>query len=340
MEKLKYFFKVITGVRFKKFFAVLDQCHQKCGKSKFLMFFDVIWCAIRYGAGYYDYSIFAFYNMNAKQRDTYVTRMRNKKIISTLNRDDCDYMFDDKDLFAKRFRKYLHRDILIMSEITKENLAEFIKDKEVIFAKPNNGVSGRGIEKLKVADFKSVDDLYDYVTIPEKKFGLLEQAIEQHPDISKLYPLAINTMRIVTLVDNNGESHCIYATLKMGDKGKFVDNLENDGMCVMVDREHSCLTGVGHTSRLEVMYKHPWTGIEFEGYKLPYIDEAINICLDAAKEVPEIRFVGWDVAIAKDGPCIVEGNNYPGYDFWQLPEQTPDKIGLMPVYRALMPEIR
>ena len=340
MGKIKYFFKVITGVRFKKFFNVLDKCHEKCGKSKLVMFFDVLWCAVRYGAGYYDYSIFAFYNMNAKQRDTYVTRMRNKRIISRLNRDDCDYMFDDKDYFAKRFMKYLRRDVLIVKDMTPESLESFCRDKEVIFAKPNNGVSGKGIEKLKVSDFESVKALYDYVKNPEKKFGLLEEAIKQHPEISKLYPLAINTFRIVTVVDDNGDSHCIYCTLKMGDKGKFVDNLENDGMCVMVDREKGCLTGVGHTSRLEVLDRHPWTGIVFEGYKLPYINEAIGLALEAAKEVPEIRYVGWDVAISENGPCIVEGNNYPGYDFWQLPEQTPDKIGLWYVYKKILPGLK
>ena len=340
MERIKYFFKVITGVRFKKFFDVLEKCRQKSGKSKFVMFFDVLWCAVRYGAGYYDYSIFAFYNMNAKQRDTYVTRMRNKRIISRLNREDCDYMFDDKDYFAAHFERYLHRDVLIVKDMTPDSLASFCEGKEIIFAKPNNGVSGKGIEKLKINDFESVEALFNYVKNPEKKFGLLEEAIKQHPEISKLYPLAINTFRIVTLVDDNGESHCIYCTLKMGDKGKFVDNLENDGMCVMVDREKGCLTGVGHTSRLEVLEKHPWTGIVFEGYKLPYINEAINLCLEAAKEVPEIRYVGWDVAIAENGPCIVEGNNYPGYDFWQLPEQTPDKTGLWYVYKKLLPGLR
>lgn len=340
MNKIKYLFKVLCGARFKKMNDVLDQCKEKCGKSKIFMFFDIIWCAIRYGAGYYDYSIFAFYNMNAKQRDTYVTRMRNKKIISVLNRDDCDYMFDDKDKFSKRFEKFMRRDILIRDELNLESLTEFCKDKEIFFAKPNNGVSGRGIEKLKVADFESMEALLEYISNPEKDFGLFEEAIKQHPDINVLYPLAINTLRIVTLVDNDGQAHCIYCTLKMGDGGRFVDNLENGGMCVMVDRENSCLTGVAHTSRLEVLDKHPWTGVVFEGYKLPFINEAIEMCLEAAKVVPQIRFAGWDVAIAENGPCIVEGNNYPGYDFWQLPEQTPDKIGLMPVYRKLMPEIK
>lgn len=336
MKRIKYLFRVLSGARFKKMNEVLDKCKERCGKSKIFMFFDMIWCAVRYGAGYHDYSIFAFYDMNAKQRDTYVTRLRNKKIISLCNDDNFDYVFQDKDEFSRRFGKYMKRDVLRTDELTLENLTEFCKDKEIIFAKPNNGVSGRGIEKLNVSDFESMEALKDYVLDPKKTFGLLEQAIVQHPDVSKLYPLAINSLRIVTLVDDNGVAHCMYCTFKMGDGGRFVDNLENGGMCVVVDRETSCLTGVAHTSRLEVLDRHPWTGIVFDGYKLPYIKEAVELCLEAAMEVKEMRHVGWDVALTVDGPCIVEGNNYPGYDFWQLPEQTPDKIGIMPVYRKLL----
>ena len=36
-------------------------------------------------------------------------------------------------------------------------------------------------------------------------------------------------------------------------------------------------------------------------------------------EVPEIGFVGWDIAICENVPCIIEGNDFPGYDFWQIP---------------------
>ena len=39
--------------------------------------------------------------------------------------------------------------------------------------------------------------------------------------------------------------------------------------------------------------------------------------------------IGWDVAFTPDGPCLVEGNNFPGHDIYQLPEHTHSKIGMM-----------
>jgi D-alanine-D-alanine ligase-like ATP-grasp enzyme len=54
----------------------------------------------------------------------------------------------------------------------------------------------------------------------------------------------------------------------------------------------------------------------------------------ACTVVPEIGYVGWDVCFTKDGPALIEGNEYPGHDIYQLPEHTPGKIGMMPVFRA------
>jgi len=337
MPKLDYLVRVARGMSFDKMKGALEVCHQKCGKSKVLMFFDMLACMPLYGAGYYDYKIFGFYNLNAKQRKTFVTRMKNKRLIELLNDDAFCAMYDDKNVFAQLYKEFLRRDFLDMREITKENLAKFIEGKDVFFAKPNNGTSGYGIEKLHPADFESVDALYDYLVDPSKKFGLLEEQIVQHEAVSALYPLSINSMRIVTLVDAAGVPHVIYTTMKMGDGGRFVDNLDNGGLCVPVDPERECLVGVAHTSRLEVLDRHPYTGIVFDGYKIPYIKEAHEMVKKAALVVPQIRYSGWDVCIMPDGPAIIEGNNYPGYDFWQLPEQTPSKTGLVPVYKALVP---
>ena len=41
------------------------------------------------------------------------------------------------------------------------------------------------------------------------------------------------------------------------------------------------------------------------------------MALKAALEVPEVRYVGWDIAITKDGPVIMEGNEYPSYGLVQ-----------------------
>jgi len=56
------------------------------------------------------------------------------------------------------------------------------------------------------------------------------------------------------------------------------------------------------------------------------------MCKEAAKVVPEMAYVGWDVGFSKKGPVFVEANDFPGHDIYQLPEHTPNKIGIMPKF--------
>ncbi len=337
MGKVKYMLRVFSGMRFKKLGDCINRVHEKSGKNKVATFFDIINCAIRYGAGYYDYLIFAFYDMNAKQRDTYVTRMRNKKLITKLNNQEHSWYFENKGEFDRRFKEFLGREVIDVKDLTPEMFAEFMQDKEEIFAKPYVGESGKGIEKLKKSDFKSIDEMYAYVT--DGKFGVIEELIIQHPDISRMYPHAINTYRVVTIVQD-GVAHCVYATAKFGAGGKFVDNLENGGICAPIDRETGKICGCAHTSRLVTSDEHPDTHIKLMGYQLPYVKEAVELCKKAALVVDDMRFIGWDVYVSPNGVGIVEGNDYPGYDFWQLPEHTPDKIGLWPYYKSIVPGLK
>ncbi|NLA72642.1 MAG: carboxylate--amine ligase [Clostridiales bacterium] len=334
MNKIKYLLRVLTGVSFKKMFTVINKVHEKSGKNKVLLFFDILLCIPLYGAGYYDYLIFAFYDMNHKQRKTYVTRMKNKRLITALNNKEHSHLFEHKGEFIKLFADFLGREVLDIKDLSFEQFERFIADKDIIFAKPYIGESGAGIEKLHKSDFKTIEDMFHYIT--DGKFGLVEEFIVQHSALSAVYPHSVNTYRIVTLVTDDGVPHCVYATAKFGGGGKFVDNLDNGGVCCPIDRETGKIEGCGHTSRLVPFDAHPDTKVKLYGYQLPFVKEAVQLALKAALMVDDMRYIGWDVYVNERGPGIVEGNDYPGYDFWQLPEHTPDKTGLWPYYKRMV----
>lgn len=336
MKKIRYILRVIFGSSFKRLISVINKTAEKSGKNKVYLFFDMINCALRYGAGYHDYLIFGFYDMSGAQRKTYMTRIKNKRLISLMNDPEYAPLFDRKNLFNDRFRAYLGRDFLDMGKTDLQEFSAFIDGKAYIFVKPNIGESGKGIEKLKVSDFENAEALFQYIR--SKKLGVAEQLLTQHEDLNRLYPLAINSLRIVTIV-TGGKAHCAYAVSKSGNAGKFVDNMENSGLCCPIDLDTGKICGVAHTSALVNYDKHPYTGVELIGFQVPFAKEAAAFVCKAAMEVPQVKYVGWDVCITPDGPAIIEGNDYPGYDFWQLPEHTPDKIGLYPFYKALVPEL-
>lgn len=340
LSRLGYVGRVLSGVRLEELNKSLEKAKERSGRNKVSLFCDMLWCSVRYGAGYHDYVMFGFYDMNGKHRDTYVTRIRNKKLITLLNNPETADIFDHKAAFDSRFREYLGRDFLVVATMTRDKFLEFMNGKDIVFAKPDVGESGKGIQRLKRADFKDLDAMYLYLR--EGGFGVVEEELCQHEAMNRLYPGAINTLRIVTLLTGTPDQwkpECVYAVVKTGAGGKFVDNLENGGLFCPVDRETGKITGVGHTSALTTLDKHPDTGIPLIGYEIPCVKEAIELCKKAALEEPGMRFVGWDVCITPNGPAIVEGNDYPGYDFWQQPEHTPDRIGLWHTYKKMIPEL-
>ena len=180
MSKLSYLARVMSGVRLKKMNQMIDVVHDKCGQNKVKTFFDMCWCGARYGAGYYDYVMFGFYNMNGRQRDTYLTRVRNKKVIDHMNDLSYSDEFDDKLRFNQRFAKYLGRKTLNGETATLTEFTDFIAGQEAIFAKINHGDCGRGVNKLYVKDYESPAVMLDYIR--RNQLVVLEQVLPQHPD--------------------------------------------------------------------------------------------------------------------------------------------------------------
>lgn len=333
MPSIKYVARVLSGVRFEKMNYVMGIVKEKCGQSKLRSFFDILWCAARYGAGYYDYVMFGFYNMNGKQRDTYLTRVRNKKVIDMMNDIAYSDEFDDKLIFNKKFARFLGRKTLNGETATVEQLAEFLEGQEAIFAKINHGDCGRGVQKLYVKDYESPEAMMAYLR--ENKLVVLEHVLPQHEEMARLHPSSVNCMRILTdLMDD--EVHIAYVVVKMGRGGGVCDNSGQGGILCRVDENTGKIRSVATDDYFNVFDKHPDTGIDFIGYQIPMFQEAIALAKEAARVIPQVRHVGWDMAITPDGPAIIEGNDFPGTDLCQLAPHYPEKCGLWPYYKKLL----
>ena len=46
-NKLQYYMRVIKGASFEKFFKVLDNAHERSGKNKVFLFFDILKCRLQ-----------------------------------------------------------------------------------------------------------------------------------------------------------------------------------------------------------------------------------------------------------------------------------------------------
>ena len=313
----------------KAMFEKIDSIHEKTGKSKIYLLYDIQKCARKYGAGYMDYDLFEMYNLSKEQRNTYITRGRNNEIVSKYNNKEYFHIFENKDEFNTLFKDYIKRDWIKVKDTPKEDVIAFMKKHSEFMAKPIDGGCGHGIEKINTSNYKSLNEIYDKLTDENNNFEL-EEVIKQHPEVSKIYPDAINTVRVVTILKDN-VPHIICAYFRIGN-GKYVDNFNSGGMVAPVNE----LTGEAMDRAIDkkknLYENHPQTGSKIKGFKFPDWDKAISMCKEASKVVPQMGYIGWDVCFTPNGPIFVEGNEFPGHDIYQLPEHTPNKIGMMPKF--------
>ena len=327
MASISYLIKRIVKMDYKNMFNKINKIHKKTGKSRISIFWDMKECAVKYGAGYSDYDLYEMYNLNDQQRDTYITRGRNNDLVLKYNQKEYFHLIENKAEFNQLFDKYLKRDWVNVDGNDKEKVIEFLKKHSTFMAKPLNGSCGKKIERLNVADFSSLDEVYDYVN--GKEFEL-EEIIIQDPRVAAIYPGSINTVRVVTILKDN-IPHVICAYFRIGN-GKFVDNFNSGGMAAPVDVKTGIVKDAAIDKQKNLYTHHPMTGHIIKGFQFPDWDNALEMCKEATHVVPQMGYVGWDVGFSINGPLFVEANEYPGHDIYQLPQHTPDKQGIWPQF--------
>ena len=140
---MKYVINRIFNMSLKNMFKQINVVNERSGKNKILIFFDMIVCGFKYQAGYMDYMLFEMYNLSSKQRKTIMTRGKNNKLIKTYNDFTYKPYFLMKDKFDNKFKKYLHRDFLVINENNIKEFTSFIKKHPIFFAKPLDGQCGK-----------------------------------------------------------------------------------------------------------------------------------------------------------------------------------------------------
>lgn len=343
MPSISYLIQRVRNMSFASMFERINLVKTKTKKPKWIIFLDMVWCGVRYGAGYVDYDVIGFYQLNHKQRKTMLTRGINNKFVRKLNEKEYWYLFDQKNEFNQKFSKFVTRDWIYPISEKKEETFNWIQKHGIFFAKPNGGQCGKGIEKIKVADWKkeeekknALENLYQYLV--ENRLELLEEPIEQHEVLNTLNASSVNTIRMVTVMNTRKEVTILTAFIRIGN-GKHVDNFNSGGMTAKVDVETGKILEEAVNKNGEIFEKHPITGTEIKGFKIPYFKEAKEMVKEAAKLSEHVRYIGWDVAITVNGPTLVEGNQFPGHDIYQVAEKMEKgQLGVLPEFEKAIQE--
>ena len=219
-------------------------------------------------------------------------------------------------LLGHNFKSSFFRKNEVYQITTQEELIRYFKKffdantVQALFFRPLAQYGGSGCFKI---------DRINYAERLKKEYHTFLQGdythtavIEQHSEINRMYDKSINTLRILTHFDR-GAGAVIAALFRVGTGGSVVDNGSSGGLSIGINQDSGTLKGKSH---LDMKFgggeleKHPDSGVQFEGFNMPFFKEACELCLKAAQKIPN-GFVGWDIAITPKGPVVIEGNENP-----------------------------
>jgi glutathione synthase/RimK-type ligase-like ATP-grasp enzyme len=198
-----------------------------------------------------------------------------------------------------------------------DGIAGILKKNMDAFAKPMGGQLGDGAFSIRIegtsvyVDNQLQTQTDNLVQTFTQTNYLIQERITQHPQMSKLCSTAVNTIRLLTLITPNDEVIAFRAGLRIGREGSNVDNCAKGGIFVGIDMNTGKLMkrGIIKPPYGNVVFQHPDNGTVFDGFKIPYFKEAVEMAKKLHLNLYRIHSVGWDIAITQDGPIFIEGNS-------------------------------
>ena len=308
------FYSYIFTANYKNYFKNLRAVAKKEKRCFLVLLLDSIFLMLRFGFGMADYLNYELYKRTREERRSYFSTKEEDSFYATVSPAEYKKRYTVKPIFLKEFAAYTKRDFIVPAEASYEDFLEFIGKHPVFMSKPYDGLAGQEVTKEyaeKIAD----KEAFFHRAVENRYF--FEELVVQHPELSRLCPTSVNTMRIMTFNDH-GSPRIIWLGLRVGNGVNPVDNFHAGGMGVSIDIETGKLVGEGIDKGLRHFAEHPSTHVRFDGFQIPCFEEAKQLVLKAALESDKILVVGWDVAISKDGPVIIEGNRRPGFDLVQV----------------------
>lgn len=277
-----------------------------------LTYFDSLWCLLRYFIRPNEYFYFAFYNKSSSARKTFIgDRHLYWIMFPKINSRICD-LFNNKCHTYQFYKPYYKREVLSLTLPEDINvIKQFAIRHRGFVLKPTNLNMGRGIVFWDEGT-EPLDCCLKRIKDSMAGGGILEEIIEQDPELASFHPSSVNTIRYA--VNYTGDDVIrVFAIIRMGCGDSQIDNTHAGGICAAIDLESGVIESKGLSQGGDQFLFHPDTGKQILGTKIPKWEE-LNDLVEKLKPTGfPIRLVGWDFALSKNGWCIVEGNSGPSF---------------------------
>jgi hypothetical protein len=295
-------------------------------RSRLRQFGELCYFTIWRGFPPRDYYVNRLFLFNLKSViDDYLSQQEIAILNLSINKGKNSAAINNKYLFQKVCRE---RKLPIIPTIgiyekgaLKESGEEVTFPPADLYFKPVDGLRGEGIERWQYHD-QSKKWFRDDVSLDEDALKmhfqntslegtyLLQEAAVNHDRLSKFSKGGLVTFRIVTTLcpgDAEPEVSSNYMVIPIG---RLPTNHGTEGgIVVQMDLQTKTFFSAYKRFPFFMKYEaHPETGAQIKGSELADWSKLAELAVAGHKAFPDIFAIGWDLALTKKGPVIVEAN--------------------------------
>lgn len=279
---------------------------------------DMIYSLHRFGVNFFEYFVYKFYNKNSIGRE----KINNLRIqygyCELVNDPTIRDVFDDKERTFECLKLFYKRDLIGVSSLDDyQKILDFVDKHGSFIFKPLKGVHGMGIKIYRNFD----GDVLSFLkkSLQNGPF-VIEELIEQAPEMSILHKESINTIRIATFKIKN-EVIIYGAAMRMGTGNAFVDNAGSGGIFCHVNHLYGFVDSNAKDYLGNEYVIHPDTKVRFIGFDIPNWSELVALVKAVALVIEGATVISWDFAFSKKGWVLLEANDVGGPDLIQNYEE-------------------
>lgn len=306
------------------FWKFLNFTSKETGRSKLYLMVASIKNSISYNVSLLEYFQFRFFEKDKLEKTNWAGTGFMYEYHLVMNPKKVRSILQDKTLFLNTYKDFVSHNHLTLNDLKKNEQkgASLLQENTKVVLKNSKGQCGIGIVII------NTNELTPYTLIKRLEHtgnDIVEAFIQQHQDLEQLSPSGLNTLRLITQLNHENKVDVLGARVRIT-VNNFIDNMAAGNLAAQVDLESGKICGHAYYSDMtkQEQERHPYTKKVFNGYQIPFFDEAITMVKKAALRFPQNRSIGWDVAITGAGPQLLEAN----HDWCKLVWQLPVKKGL------------
>lgn len=271
---------------------------------------EIIYCKFIYGIAAKEYFVYDFEKLSHEGRKLFVTRSNKYTYYKQFNSPNYIDFLNKKTETYRKFGKFYNRDVVCLyGEEDFEAFEAFVTKHPRFIYKPAEDYGGHGVEIFNTEYYTSLEDLFKLIIF--NGGCVLEELIVQGQAIAQFHPESVNTVRLVTFRGADGTPYVQWCFLRMGSGDSHTDNMSSGGIAANIDFETGIICTEGRDWEGNKYMFHPDTNVQLIGFQMPEWDSVKKIIKEIANVLPEVRFVGWDLAYTENGWIFVEGNAKP-----------------------------